>query len=212
MTASVNGVNFSLVTATVPEPDTRSRILVEASALFVEQGLFAFSMRKLAERVGVTATAIYRHFESKEALIAAVCNQGFSLFAAYLWRALEEKAPLARLTRTRAEYARFALEHEHFYRTIFMASWPASGWERMPQLNRERAQGTFQFLVDRVRECQDAGALTAGNPRSLAVQIWAHGHGLCSLRLAGQLGELDETAFFSLYTESCAAQLRGLAP
>jgi len=196
----------------VTEPDTRSRILLEASALFVEEGLFAFSMRKLAERVGVTATAIYRHFDSKEALIAAVCHQGFTLFAAYLWRALEEKAPLARLVRTREEYARFALEHSHFYRTMFMTSGLVLGWEYMPELNRERAQGTFQFLVDRVRECQDAGALKTGDPRRLAVQIWAHGHGLASLLLAGQLGELDEAAFFGLYSESCAAQLRGLAP
>ena len=197
---------------TVPEPDTRSRILVEASALFVEQGLFAFSMRKLAERVGVTATAIYRHFESKVALIGAVCNQGFTLFAAYLWRALEEKAPLARLTRTREEYVRFALEHAHFYRTMFMTSGLSLGWEHMPELNRNWAQGTFQFLVDRVRECQDAGALKPGDPRSLALQLWAHGHGLASLWLAGQLGELEEAAFFALYSESCAAQLRGLAP
>src|SRR5688572_18411020 len=158
-------------------------------------------MRKLAERVGVTATAIYRHFESKEALIAAVCDQGFSLFAAYLWRALDEKAPLARLIRTREEYVRFALEHEHFYRTMFMTSGFALGWEHMPELNRNRAQGTFQFLVDRVRECQDAGVLQKGDPRRLALQIWAHGHGLASLRLAGQLGELDADAFFALYTE-----------
>jgi hypothetical protein len=95
---------------------------------------------------------------------------------------------------------------------MFMTSGLAFGWEHMPELNRNRAQGTFQFLVDRVRECQDAGALRTGEPRSLAVQLWAHGHGLASLRLAGQLGELDEQAFRALYTESCAAQLRGLAP
>lgn len=191
-------------------PSTEERILAEASALFVEQGLFAFSMRKLAERVGVTATAIYRHFDSKEALIAAVCSEGFRLFAQYLFRALEEQEALSRLNRTRLEYLRFAVDHSHFYRTMFMTSVASVGWEKMPQQNQRRAEATFHFLVDRVRECQQAGEVQAGDARALAAQVWAHGHGLVSLRLAGHLADLTDTAFEAFYVASCADQLRGL--
>jgi AcrR family transcriptional regulator len=192
--------------------DTRSRILREASALFTEQGLFAFSMRKLAQRVGITATAIYRHFDSKEAVIAAVCHEGFTLFAQHLWRSLEEKEPRGRFRRMRLEYVRFAIDHAHFYRTMFMTAGLALGWEVVPEVTRERAQGTFQFLVDRVRECQEASLLRAGDTVELALQIWALGHGLSSLRLAGQLDMLDAAAFEALYVTSCEAQERGLQP
>jgi len=194
------------------EPDTRTRILDEASSLFAEQGLFAFSMRKLGERVGVSATAIYRHFDSKEALIGAVCHRGFTLFAEYLWRALVEKDVGSRFRRMRLEYLRFAVAHPHFYRTMFMTSGLAVGWEQMPEVNRDRAQGTLQFLIDRVRECQGARLLREGDARGLALQIWAHGHGLLALRLAGHLEPLTDEAFESLFVESCRAQERGLAP
>jgi AcrR family transcriptional regulator len=194
----------------VSTPSTEERILAEASGLFIEQGLLAFSMRKLAERLGLTATAIYRHFDSKEALIVAVCSEGFRLFAQYLFRALEERDAVQRLNRTRLEYLRFAIDHSHFYRTMFMTSVASLGWEKMPQQNQQRAEATFHFLVDRVRECQQAGELRAGDARALATQVWAHGHGLVSLRLAGHLAELTDSAFEAFYVASCAEQLRGL--
>ena len=192
------------------EEDTRARILREASALFADEGLYAFSMRKLAGRVGVSAPAIYRHFDSKEALIGAVCQEGFRLFAQYLWKALEAGDPLERLNATRLQYLRFALDHAHYYRTMFMIHVDSLGWESVPEANRERAGATFQFLVDRVHECQHAARLCDGEARLLAVQIWAHGHGLVALRLAGHLSELDDGAFEALYVRSCGAQLAGL--
>lgn len=203
----VNGVNIELVT-----PPTQQRILTAASTLFTEEGFAAFSMRKLAERVGLSATAIYRHFESKEALIAAVCEEGFRIFAQFLWAALEEKQPLARMHRTRLQYLRFALEHGTYYRTMFMTSVEQLGWTEMPQQNQERSHSTFLFLVDRVRECQEARVLRAGQPEGLALQLWAHGHGLASLWLAGHLSAMSVQEFEELYIASCAAQLSGLAP
>lgn len=192
------------------EKSTRDRILEEASALFVEQGL-SFSLRALGERVGVSAPAIYRHFESKEGLLGAVCHQGFTLFAAYLWRALAEDDALGRLDATRLQYCHFALEQPTYYRTMFMTSGVTLGWKQMPLDNQDRAHGTFQFLVDRVRECQDAGHLAEGPPDALALKLWAFGHGLVSLRLAGHLDRLEPEAFIALYVESCAEQRRALA-
>jgi hypothetical protein len=81
----------------------------------------------------------------------------------------------------------------------------------MPEENQERALGTFQFLVDRVRECQEQGELRPGPADALAVQLWAFGHGLVSLRLAGHLGQLEHDAFVAFYVDACAEQRRGLA-
>jgi hypothetical protein len=95
---------------------------------------------------------------------------------------------------------------------MFMTSGLSLGWKQMPAENQERSQSTFAFLVDRVRECQDAGHLVSGPSEELAVRLWALGHGLVSLRLAGHLEALEPEAFVALYVESCAQQRRGLAP
>jgi AcrR family transcriptional regulator len=194
------------------EHDTQERILREAALLFASDGIGGVSMRKVAERLGLSATAIYRHFASKEALISAVCVEGFRLFAEYLWRALGESSALLRLNRTRFEYLRFGLDYAAYYRTIFMTSADTLGWSEMPQQNLDRMRGTFQFLVDRVRECQQANCLRSGSAEGLALQIWAHGHGLVALRLAGHLGLWTELEFEQHYVASCADQLQGLVP
>jgi AcrR family transcriptional regulator len=194
----------------VAENDTQERLVREAALLFASEGVGGVSMRKVAERLGLSATAIYRHFASKEALISAVCVEGFRLFAEYLWRALAEASPSARLDRTRLEYLRFGLSHAAYYRTIFMTPTETLAWSVMTEQNQERVRGTFQFLVDRVRECQQAKHLDAGPPEELACQIWAHNHGLVALRLAGHLGHWTDEAFERFYVAACAAQLRGL--
>jgi AcrR family transcriptional regulator len=194
----------------VVDVGTRERILSEASALLAELGFAAFSMRKLAERLSLTATAIYRHFESKEALVSALCGEGFRLFAEHLWKALSEPSALGRMQRTRLEYLHFALRFPNYYRAMFMGSAEMIGWDIMPEDNQLRADGTFQFLVDRVRECQAHGLLREGDAAALAVQLWSLGHGLVSLRLAGYLPQWDEPGFEAFYVAACQNQFRGL--
>lgn len=192
------------------EPTTRERIVSEGTHLINEVGLGGFSMRKLAARVDLSATALYRHFADKEQLIVAVCVEGFERFARFLWRGLEETEPLARLRRTGREYLAFALESPHFYRVMFMTPTQVLGWVQIPEENQRRINGTFQFLVDRVKECVDAGVLEPGEPRELAASIWAHCHGLVALRLDGHLCELGDDDFGDFYGRSCDAQLSGL--
>ena len=57
--------------------DTRTAILEAARDLLALQGLEALSMRAVARRVGVSATAIYHYFESKETLVHCVVQTGY---------------------------------------------------------------------------------------------------------------------------------------
>ena len=68
--------------------DTRQQILCEAREVFLENGLSGFSMRTVAQRVGVTATALYRHFDGKDALLASMLGEAFATVGSYLGRAL----------------------------------------------------------------------------------------------------------------------------
>ena len=194
--------------------ETRDRIVEEARDLYLTGGLSALSMRKVAERVGVSATALYRHFDDKEALLVAVVQAGFERFTSYLLRGLAGKTPPERLARTGEGYLRFALEHSSYYRIMFMTSREDFGFDQLPEASRQILARSFQLLVDRVRECQDAGTLRAGEPEEIAVLIWAFVHGLVSLYLAGHMGPLDgkPTAFARFYATAHVEFLAGLAP
>jgi AcrR family transcriptional regulator len=153
-------------------------------------------MRALGERVGVSAPAIYRHFEDKDALLANLIDASFSTFSTYLVRALSGKTPLQRFRRTGEAYFAFALEHPRDYRLMFLTDCRELGFVRISQEIEERASGTFTFLVDRIRECMDAGLFAPGEPSAVALYVWSSTHGLASLWLLGNLeGKLDEAAF-----------------
>jgi hypothetical protein len=78
---------------------------------------------------------------------------------------------------------------------------PASAEDRGP---------TYQFLMDRVRECMEAGIMKPADIDETAATIWAHVHGLVSLRLAGQLSNLSEAKFVKFYERATEKIIAGL--
>lgn len=185
--------------------EARTRILDAARALFLAGGVEAVTMRSVAERVGVTATALYRHFENKDELLRAVIDAGFQGFGGYLYRALKGKDALERLLSSGQAYLDFALEQAEMYRTIFMTPRPSAALEK----SEPQWHATFLFLVDRVRECIQAGSLRPGEPEEVALTIWAHVHGLVSLYLTGATG-MQEAAFRDAYRDSLQRLFSGL--
>ncbi|MEP7052153.1 MAG: TetR/AcrR family transcriptional regulator [Pseudomonadota bacterium] len=189
--------------------DTRAELIAAARDLFLENGPAQFSLREVARRVGVSAAAVYRHFDNKEALLLAACTQGFHVFSGYLVRALAARTPRERLLATTEQYRSFALENPLDYRFIFMTIADKARYEARESLPQDT---TFQFLVDRVRECTEADVLAPNEPTVTAVLIWAHVHGLVSLRLSEHLRSVGtDEAFTSLYRASVERLLRGLA-
>lgn len=192
--------------------DTRARLLRYAREVYLEGGAAHFSLREVARRVGISAPAVYRHFDSKEALLSAVCQEGFRTFSTYLMRSLAASTPLERLRSTGDYYLRFALENVHDYRVIFMSDVTALDGEAEPVDPRETS-ATFQFLVDRVRECIVARDLAPGDASEIAGTIWAHVHGLASLRLSGHLAAVgDDRTFAAFFRRSTDHLLAGFAP
>jgi AcrR family transcriptional regulator len=196
--------------------DTRAQLVAAARDVFLESGPAHFSLREVARRVGVSAPAVYRHFEGKEALVFAACTQGFQVFSSYLVRALAKSSPLERLLATSVQYRLFAAENPLDYRFIFMSSADelsqAAEHKKLPSASALPQDTTFRFLVDRIKECMEAGVLAQADAETTAVLVWAHVHGLASLRLAHHLGPLgDERAFAAFYDASVSRLLRALA-
>jgi AcrR family transcriptional regulator len=192
--------------------EQRDHILTCACELFLKDGLDGFSMRKLARRVGVTAPALYRHYESKEKVLHAVVSEAYERMAHALYHALEGATPLERLMLAGQGYLDFALGHPRLYDALF-ASPELVGLGDLPPGVEAQGCAIGQFWNDRVRECMDAGILREGDPRDVSVTMWAHAHGLLSLYGRGLLafgGTLDEGGFRVLYRASERRVLEGM--
>lgn len=187
---------------------TKAKLLASARDLYLEQGLHGVSMRKVAERVQVSAPAIYRYFKSKNELLAGVVDEGFRLLASYLYVALAEPTPKDRYVRSGQRYLEFALENPEYYMLIFAAR-PVSGIAILPEDVVRRRSAAFQMLVDRIKECMDSGLLRPDDAQRTATTIWAHIHGWAHLYLCGQL-DLDEEQFKAQFWESSQRLADGL--
>jgi AcrR family transcriptional regulator len=174
--------------------DTRDGLLQAARALIDSQGVGAVTMRKVATDCGVSATAIYRHFDDKDALLAALLVESFGRFHRYLIDSERPRTALMRFRRIAQCYFDFSQECPHDYRLIFMTNGESLGFHRLDEAQMGQVNGTFGLLVRRISECQDAGIFRDDEPRLVGAHVWAAFHGLASLLLTGGLGVSETEA------------------
>src|SRR5919112_1174148 len=92
--------------------DLRRTILDAAAGLFVEHGYEALSMRQIAERIGYSATTIYRYYEDKDDLLFAIVQDGFLRFGQQLAKAAQSSDdPRERLPALGHAYIEFGLKN-----------------------------------------------------------------------------------------------------
>ena len=101
---------------------TKDTILACARDQYLSDGYKGLSMRKIAQKAGISATAIYRHFADKEELFHHVVKKGFGTYTQYLMPALEEPTAEKRFMKT-LEYAlAFVLDQPKYFELIFVKS------------------------------------------------------------------------------------------
>ena len=189
--------------------EPRENILACACDLYLSDGLDGFSMRKLARQVGVTAPALYRHYENKEHVVLDVVREAFREFTAYLYRGLEGHTPEERLMRAGEGYLEFGLEHPRWYRMVYISP-EQLGLDALPSDIESQGCAVHQFWVDRLRECMAAGLLRPDDPIQVGLTMWAHSHGLVTLFHDGHF-RMDRDAFRDLYRRSSLRLLVGIA-
>jgi AcrR family transcriptional regulator len=186
----------------------REALLAAAVALIGEVGPQAFTLREVARRAGVSHNAPYRHFASRDELLATVAAEGFERLAAAMRRAM---AP-ARSARERLElcgcgYVEFALRWPHHLMVMF--DMPAA-WDEQSRKNRPIGEEAFGVLLGCIVGAQRAGDLPAGDPRPLAWTAWSLVHGIARLATGGNL-PLGTRATVAFARRAAGALLRGLA-
>ena len=180
---------------TVKEATTRrgaeseQAILDAARDILAERGLEGLSMRSVADRVGVTATAIYRYFPGKEALVARVVERGFQRFGEYLREAGERhpRGSLERIAALGEAYVRFALENQAYFRVLF--SLDHSDRQAIEDLPEGGGHGLLRRAVV---EAMDAGVMRRADPEAVAMYLWSLTHGLVTLSLTCRIDECPE--------------------
>ena len=165
--------------------DLRRALVEEALRTIQRDGIEFLTLRAVGEKLGVSRTALYRHFTDKQALLAAVGREGFRMLRLALTVAWEEHGRGRKGFEAMGEaYVNFAVTHPSHYRFIDSCS-------RDPEFV-EQATAAFQVLVDSLVAQQQAGLIRRDDPVTLARFIWALVHGIAMLAIDGQLRESDE--------------------
>jgi len=186
--------------------DLKSRISLTAQELFLSEGVEGVSMRKIAERVGVTATAIYRHFRDKEEILEEIINAGLGILSEYLAPALKAADPYQRLKGLIDAYLRFAMEQPRYFDLAFLVPGPTM---HLSQELERHSRATFKVAVEQVSLCMDAGVFRKGDPIETAVYLWSTAHGLVMLHRMNRFGN-DVEEFGRLYRITIERAIAGL--
>lgn len=162
------------------------RALIDAGLELIQRkGATALSLREVARRAGVSAAAPYRHFASREALLAAVAEEGFRLQGEDLRAAMApHEGPARRLGELGIAYVRFAAAHPSHFNVMFSPE--LADRTAHPSL-KAATDHNSRMLLDAVRAYQEAGWMSARDPRELALSAWSSVHGLASLITAGHV-------------------------
>ena len=164
------------------------RALLDATLLLVEQrGPQGFTLRAAARAAGVSPGAPYHHFEDKDALLAAVAEEGFDLFRAALREASEQPAPVPRLRAQNVgvAYVLFAIDHPTRFRVMV-------GYGVQSRMQHGKLAGAALSAYQLVRDVLVEGL--QGRPAETISEAdivgwWAIVHGLAFLAIDGHLGK-----------------------
>jgi AcrR family transcriptional regulator len=170
--------------------DLRRALLEEALRTIEADGVAELTLRAVGEKLGVSRTALYRHFSDKQALLALVGREGFRLLRLALTAAWEQHGR----GRTGFEamglaYVQFAVAHSSHYRVMFGGFIGACAKD---EAFVQEAQAAFQVLVDSLVAQQRTGLVRQDDPQILARFIWSVVHGIALLAIDGQLRGADE--------------------
>jgi AcrR family transcriptional regulator len=162
----------------------RQQILDAARDLLVRDGYDHLSMRRVAERIDYSPTAIYLHFKDKQDLVFSLCDETF----ARLLRELdtleaEYPDPLVRLRKGMERYIAFGLKHPEHYLPAFILPHPESlDPKRRAEIvaadsNALRALGTLRSAI---ADCVKAKKIRRVDPDITARAFWTALHGITS--------------------------------
>lgn len=180
---------------TVHDGDLRRLILDTTRHLLVQEGYQNLSMRKIARAINYSATSIYLHFDSKDALLHALIDEGMTrLYEALTEAASQHPEPVERLKALCKQFITFGLENPEYYEIMFLLH--PEHMERYPAEKYRRARRNLDVIAATLSDGIEQERFQSDDPRVAASAVWASLHGAVSLLLAERVDiRIDREAF-----------------
>ncbi|MGE0796720.1 MAG: TetR/AcrR family transcriptional regulator [Lautropia sp.] len=192
--------------------DLKPALRAAARARLDQGGATAISLREIAQAVGVSHAAVYRHYGDREALLADLAEEGFRTLTALNRRAIAATrgGPARQLKACGRAYVAFGTREPHLLQLMFGPE--IRDWQAHPGLAAAGSElaAVFEGVI---RAGQAGGDLRGGDHRDLSLFAWSIVHGL-SLLLAGDRipGVRVDAAFAERAARSCTdLSLEGIA-
>ncbi|MGA3091604.1 MAG: TetR/AcrR family transcriptional regulator [Terriglobales bacterium] len=167
--------------------ETRDKILDAARELFVTEGYEGVSMRRVAEKIEYSPTAIYVYFADKQDLFHELCQQDYARLAEVFQSAAMSSDPVERLRQIGGTYTEFGIRYPNHYRFMFMTPHPP----HEPDEEDREVMGNpevdaYALLKWAVQQAIDAERFRPElqDAELISQTLWAAVHGVISLNIA----------------------------
>jgi AcrR family transcriptional regulator len=169
--------------------DLKNALMDTALEQISRNGVRALSLRDVARRAGVSHTASYRHFSSKESLLAAIAEQGFRRLSAAMRAAILPHAddPVAALQASGVAYVEFGVSYPEHLSVMFSVQIAQENYPGLAEISEE----AYGLLTSIVRDGLQAGGLRGTDERTITLATWSIVHGLAQLITGGRLQTKD---------------------
>jgi AcrR family transcriptional regulator len=188
--------------------DLKAALVDGAVELIAERGVHRFSLAELSRRLGVTVAAPYRHFASRDELLAAVAVRALRDFGqALAAQSSEADPPDERLAAMAAGYVRFAAEQPALFGVVFGVGLDKK--QRHPELREayEELEGAFAACVAALCPEDQAGGEQLGD----AIEAAAHGYAALLTDQPGKPNRADVESAADQAARATRALIRGRA-
>jgi AcrR family transcriptional regulator len=177
--------------------NTRGRILDTALDIIIKEGFKNLSLRKIASRLGVTATTIYNYYASRDELYFFIRIRGFELLfesIAKTYKANDD--PYKKLCAVVGEYVRFGIRNPDYYEIMFISRGVpkfldciGTPLEKVAGREKEKSIQTFLFIARGIAEYLKISDKQA---RYLTIRLWTELNGIVSLLNSRLLREVEK--------------------
>ncbi len=167
--------------------ETRGKILDAARELFVTEGYEGVSMRRVAEKIEYSPTAIYVHFADKEELFRELCHQDYARLAEVFQSSVISTDPIERLKQIGEIYIDFGIRYPNHYKFMFMTPHPQQEFDEVDrEMHGNPEKDAYAFLKWAVQQAIDAGRFREElcDAGMISQTLWASVHGVISLEIA----------------------------
>lgn len=168
--------------------ELREACIVAARDVIAEQGVEGLSLRDVARRLGVSHQAPYRHYPSRDHLLAEVMRRCFQRFAAHLDARPRFDAPEEDLASLGMQYLAYAQQNPLEYRLMFSTPWPRTGEEAGLARDAAHAFDVLRGVLQRLHgDSPESRTLVELD----ALHVWSTMHGLAGVMNGPCIAELD---------------------